>query len=489
MQKLKKNKLKKRFFVNLILLVTLNILIKPFWVLGIDRTVQNVVGAEDYGLYFSLFNFSILLNIILDFGLTNYNNRNIAQHKQLLSKYLSNIIVLKFVLALLYAVLAISIGFLIGYSWEQFRILLLLVFNQFLLSFILYLRSNISGLHLFKTDSLISVLDRFFMILICSVLLWTNFVDSDFKIEWFVYAQTFSYLITALIAFFVVLSKAKYIKLKFDKKLLIVILKQTFPFALLVFFMSFYNRFDGVIIERLLDNGKEQVGIYAQAYRLLDASTQFALLFAALLLPIFAKMLKKKEPINELVQFSYLLLLTPGIILVIVSIFYRVEIMDLLYKEHVENSSLIFAILISTFIPIATTYIFGTLLTANGNLKKLNIMAGIGVVINLSINFILIPKFEATGAAIASIVTQIFTAIAQIIIAKQIFKFKIKLKPIIAILSFVISLIIIISIIHSKLDNFLLSISISIIIGIILGFVFKLINLKTIYKILRYDKV
>ena len=479
--------MKKRFFVNLILLLTLNILIKPFWVLGIDRTVQNVVGAADYGLYFSLFNFSILLNIILDFGLTNYNNRNIAQHKQLLSKYLSNIIVLKFVLALFYAVLAITIGFLIGYSWEQFRILLLLVFNQFLLSFILYLRSNISGLHLFKTDSLISVLDRFFMILICSVLLWSNFVDSDFKIEWFVYAQTFSYLFTALIAFFVVLSKAKYIKLKFDKKLLIVILKQTFPFALLVFFMSFYNRFDSVIIERLLENGKEQVGVYAQAFRLLDASTQFALLFAALLLPIFAKMLKKKEPINELVRFSYLLLLTPGIILVVVSVFYRVEIMDLLYKEHVENSSLIFAILISTFLPIATTYIFGTLLTANGNLKKLNIMAGIGVVINLSLNLILIPRLEAKGAAIASIITQVFTAIAQLFIAKQIFKFQLKLKPILTILSFIISLVIIVYVIHLKLDNFFLGISSSIIIGIILGFVFKLINLKTIYKILRYD--
>ena len=326
------------------------------------------------------------------------------------------------------------------------------------------------------------------MIAICSVLLWTNVTNGEFKIQWFVYAQTISYAITFVIAFLVVLPKVKYIKLKFDRKLLMVILRQTFPFALLVFLMSFYNRFDGVIIERLLSDGKEQAGIYAQAFRLLDASSQFALLFAALLLPIFARMLKKKESINELVQFSYLLLITPGLILVITSIFFRVEIMDLLYHEHVENSSLIFAILIAAFLPISTTYIFGTLLTANGSLKQLNIMAGIGVVINLTLNLILIPIMSAKGAAIASLTTQVFTAIAQLFIAKYFFKLKIKFKLILAITSFIISFVTIVYFLHAKMDNWMLALIISIIIGIILGFVFRLINLKTIYHILKYDK-
>ena len=480
--------MKKRFFTNLILLVSLNLLVKPFWVLGVDRTVQNIVGAADYGFYFSLFNFSLVLNIILDFGLTNYNNRNIAQHKQLLSKYFSNIVVLKFLLAVAYAVVALTVGLLFGYSWEQFYMLFFLIFNQFLLSFILYLRSNISGLHLFKTDSLISILDRFLMIAICSLLLWTNITQGEFKIQWFVYAQTVSYAVTAVIAFLVVIPKVKYIKLKFDRKLLMVILKQTFPFALLVFLMSFYNRFDGVIIERILDNGKVEAGIYAQAFRLLDASSQFALLFAALLLPIFSKMLKNKESVNELTQFSYLLLITPGLILVITSVFFRNEIMTLLYHEHVEHSSLIFAILISAFLPISTTYIFGTLLTANGSLKQLNIMAGIGVAINLSLNLILIPILNAKGAAISSLITQVFTAIAQLFIARYFFKLKFKLKLILAIFVFVIVYVPTVYLLHRYLDNWVIAILVSIIIGVILGFALKLINLKTIYHILKYDK-
>lgn len=477
--------MKKKFFANLIFLISLNLLVKPFWVLGVDRSVQNVVGTEDYGLYFALFNFSLILNIILDFGLTNYNNRNIAQHKQLLTKYFSNIVVLKLILSLFYAVVAISIGLLFGYSWEEFKILFFLIFNQFLLSFILYLRSNISGLHLFKTDSLISVLDRVIMIGIVSLLLWTNITDSKFKIEWFVYSQTFAYSITALVAFFVVLPKIKYLKLRFDKALLFLILKETFPFALLVFLMGFYNRFDGVLIERLLTNGSHQAGVYAQSFRLLDASSQFALLFSVLLLPIFAKMIKNKESVNELVNFSYLLILVPGIILVVVSIFFRVEIMNLLYDDLSSDSYIIFAILISAFLPISATYIFGTLLTANGSLKQLNIMAIIGVAINLSLNFMLIPILGAKGAAITSIATQSFTAITQIFIAKHFFNLKILKMQLLSIITFVIVFVSFVYLIHANIENWLISMPLSVLVGILLGFVFRLLNLKTFYQILK----
>ena len=68
--------MQKKFVTNLGFLLLLNLLIKPFWLLGIDRAVQNTVGAESYGLYAALFNVSFLFNILLDVGITNYNNRN-----------------------------------------------------------------------------------------------------------------------------------------------------------------------------------------------------------------------------------------------------------------------------------------------------------------------------------------------------------------------------------------------------------------------------
>ena len=99
----------KEFFLNIIFLITVNLLIKPFFIFGIDRTVQNTVGTENYGIYFVLLNFTYLFQIINDFGIQNYNNRQIAQHNQLLDKYFPNILVLKLLLGLLFLGLVLSI--------------------------------------------------------------------------------------------------------------------------------------------------------------------------------------------------------------------------------------------------------------------------------------------------------------------------------------------------------------------------------------------
>lgn len=423
--------------------------------------------------------------MLLDLGITNYNNRNISQNQQLLSKSLSNIIGLKLFLAILYAVFTVFAGKIIGYDARQFYLLLFLILNQFIASFILYLRSNLSGLHYFKTDSLISVLDRALMIVICSILLWGGITNTQFKIEWFVYAQTIAYLLTLIITLVIVYGKAELISLNFDKNYFIATLKKSYPFALLALFMIFYYRIDSVMLERMLPDGKEQAGIYAQGFRILDAAAMFAFLFAVLLLPIFSRMLKKKESVNSLTFFSFLLLIVPVLGVTFASYFYRIEIMDLLYHKHISESSTVFGILMLCFIGISTSYIFGTLLTASGNLKELNILAASGVGINIVLNLILIPKYYALGSAIASLVTQSVTAVVQIIIAKRIFKFKISFKRIAALVLFTV-LVFLVAKLSLKLDlNWIYKFAGILALSLILAFIFKLINLKVLYDLVK----
>jgi len=478
--------LKRLFVTNLGLVLFLNLLVKPFWIFGIDRSVQNTVGTSEYGFYFALFNFSLILNILLDLGITNYNNKNIAQNNQLLGKYLSNVIVLKFLLAVLYAVICFAIALIIKYDFRQIKILLFLISNQFLLSLILYLRSNLSGLHLFKTDSFVSILDRLLMIIICSFLLWGNITSTHFKIEWFVYSQTVAYAITAFITFIIVLRKAGFLKLHFDLSFFIVFLKQSYPFALLILLMAFYNRIDSVMLERLLPDGDAEAGVYAQSYRILDAASMIAFLFAGLLLPIFSKMLKHKEPVLQLVQLSYKLIIIPVIIFVVGAIFYSESLMKLLYHgNNLVYSAKIFSCIIPGLIAISTTYIYGTLLTANGSLKQLNIMAAFGMLTNIVLNFLLIPHFKAFGSAMSSVTTQAFMAIAQIIIANKIFDFKINYKFLIFVSVFVVVLIGITFLITSTFTNWFFGFVLIGVTGILIAFIFKLIDLKALILIIK----
>jgi O-antigen/teichoic acid export membrane protein len=321
------------------------------------------------------------------------------------------------------------------------KMLLMLMFNQVLISFILYLRSNLAGLHLFKTDSIISVLDRTIMIAICGFLLYGHMNDHSFRINWFIYAQTIAYLITCIVVFVIVIDKAKIRKLAWRWPFFLMILKKSYPYAILVLLMTFYNRIDFVMLERMLVDGAEQAGIYASAYRLLDATNMIAFLFAGLLLPIFSRMIKLKQSVEPMVQLAFSLLVVPAIVIATCSYFFRMEIMTMLYAgtDHIEESARVFGVLMCCFVPIASTYIFGTLLTANGSLKQLNIMASTGMIINILLNLFLIPRMQVFGSAISSISTQFLTALAQVLMVQYLFRFKINYRLLGSLLLFVIS--------------------------------------------------
>lgn len=443
-----------------------------------------MVGDESYGLYFALFNFSMILNILLDIGITNYNNCNIAKHNFLLSKHLANIVGLKLILAVVYTVFSLTIAFIIGYSKIQFHILFFLILNQFMISLTLYLRSNISALHLFRTDSLLSVLDRFLMIIICSIFLFTNILKGKFDIRWFVYSQTIAYLLTVIITFIIVLHKSGRIKLQFHKKFILVFLRKSYPYALLILLMSLYNRIDSVMLERMLPEpiGKEQAGIYAQAFRLLDAVAMFGALVGGLLLPIFARMIKQKDPVGQMVKLSFSLLIVPAIIISVACALYNSEIMTLLYKSNTRQSSELLGVLMIGFIGIASSYIFGTLLTANGSMKALNIMALCGVILNLTLNLILIPEYQAYGSAFASVTTQLFTGISQFFIAMHILKLKPGLKYIVKITIFIL-LVVLTGILSKNSGYWINGLAIFVIVSLLAAFILKLINIKNLVEI------
>jgi len=397
--------MQRKFLTNLALLILVNLLIKPFWIFGIDRTVQNVVGSHDFGFYFTLLNFSFLFNILLDLGITSFNNRNIAQHSVLLKKHFSGILTLKLFLSIGYFVATFGIAYLIGYRGNQLKLLALVGFNQFLISLIMYMRSNINGMLMFKTESLMSVLDRILMIVIMSVLLWGNVSSQPFKIDWFVYAQTVAYGFAALVGFSIVVFKSGFQRLSWNPIFFLMILKKSAPFALLVLLMTLYHRIDSVLLERMLPRGEgeTQVGIYAHGFRIMDAANQLAYLFAVLLFPIFSKMIKEKQALNDMIKMPLTILLTATFILAIGSWMYSYELMELLYLDHIQESASVLSILIFGTIAVASSYVFGTLLTANGDMKILIGIAAFSMLISFTLNSLLIPHYNAFGSAIANV--------------------------------------------------------------------------------------
>lgn len=478
----------KSFIKNLFFLLFLNLLIKPFWILVIEPFVQFKVGNQYYGEYFTLFNFSFLFAIFLDFGLVNFNNRNIAQNSHLLSKHFSNLITLKLSMAGLYILVTMIAGWFIGFNIRYLKLLFILTINQFFISMVLYLRSNLLGLHLFKIDSVISIIDRLIMIAIISILFF-ELLPFEINILSFVYAQVIAYSLTAVFAFFAVLKQTEHFHFSWNWKFNFLILKKSTPYAILILLMVFYNRLDAVMIERILPypEGAIQSGIYAKAFRFLDAANMIAYLFSVQLLPIFARLIEQKQSVEEITKLAYSLLIVPAIMTSISCLFYSKELVALINKGTTDAAD-VFGILMFCFTAISTTYIFGTLLTANGNLKQLNTMAISGIALNVLLNLILIPKFKAYGSAWASVITQFFTAFIQVWMAKKIFNFKINGNFLRSLLIFIVGIVLINYLSTHLSHQWIFNFCIMVLFSILWAFVSKILSLKSALKLLKLNK-
>lgn len=420
------------FLANILFLVFVNLLVKPFYLFAIDRQVQNALPAGEYGIFATLFGFSFLFQIVNDFGIQGYNNRRIAQYSHLLSTYFPDFLMLKVVLGVAYALVVLTAGWATGYLWRYPWLLGGILLNHFLTSLLLFLRSNVSGLAMYRIDSLLSVVDRFLLIVLLGSCLWVAALRPYLQLEWFIGAQTIALSVSCLLALGVIRPHLERVRLRFRPRLLLVILRQSYPYALVVFLMTLYTRLDSVMIEQLHPGGVVEVDQYASAYRLLDASNMLGFLFASLLLPMFARMLKAGEHPGELAGFSARLLLSGAICLTGALLFVRTPLMAFLYVDGNAYSATILGWLMGSFIGVCGTYIYGTLLTANGRLMPMNRIFTASVLLNILLNWWLIPLHGAVGAAIATFVTQFGVFLAQLGLAYRLLNLRTEWQSVLA---------------------------------------------------------
>lgn len=453
-----------------------NLLIKPFWILGIDRAVQNRLGFEVYGQYYILFNFVLLLSVLLDFGIGNYTTSNLAKNPNLLQKQFSALLTLKILFSLVYMVVTLILAAILSYDMSLWFLILLLSFNQVLSFFHIYFRSNVSGLQMFKVDAFFSVFDRMLMIGFCSVLLFTNIFELN--ITNFIYAQTLAYGISAAVSFAFIGNKVNKITLVFNKAILWELYKKTAPYALLALLMTLYTRMDNILIDKLLYDGKYHDGIYALGYRLLEAANMMAALVAMLLLPIFSKMIAEKISLEPLVNTALGLLIIPSFVFGIACFSFQSEIITLLSPNANSYATEVFGWIILCFIPLCFMYIFGTLLTANSSLKTLNVLAAIALLTNFLLNLWLIPQYQALGAAYAAIITQTFIGLSNCYFAYKILKIKFNKTLFIKILASFLALCAVAIICKYYTIALLASLGMLCMSGVFLIFVFKLLDIK-----------
>jgi O-antigen/teichoic acid export membrane protein len=477
----------KNFSQKVAFLIVVNLLIKPLWIFGVERLVQIKTGFDAYGLYFTLFNFTYLFSLLSDMGINNYNIKLLTKENTQSIKS-GNLLGIKLLLSVIYLASVLLISFVLGYTKTSFVLLLTLIFYQFGFSFLGFLRSHLTGLQLYKTDVLFSVLDKILLlILFIPILNLSYFNTINLSIQYFAGAQLVAIFISIMIGVFLVGDKINFQLKGFKLSLLKETILQILPFSLFMFLVLAYNKVDSIMLERMLSNGASESGTYAAAYRLLDAFTMIPVLFASFFYPLLSKQLAKKKSIANWMNTSSELLISIAIIIAVSLSFFAKEWMRLLYPtNHSIYLTRIFSVLILSIIPISIYYIFSSALTARGSLKVLNVIAFGSLVLNVLLNIFMIPIYQAYGAALATLISLGLAAVAYVYFYYQQFEPKSNIKLLIKLIT--LSVLMCLSTkLFDYFDTFwMIKFSGFIMLGFLVSFILNLIHPKKIISLLKF---
>ena len=423
--------MKRKFLSDLLFIQILNLLIKGVWILLIDRAVQNFLPAQDYVDYFVALNYSIFFIILLDFGLNNFNNREVAENKSFHSKNFLSILFLKSILSVGTILLAMGLAVIIGFTKRELGLIAAMLLFQVIASFNLYLRSNISAIQKFKLDGVISVFDRFVVVIVLAVPFYI-FPEllNEITLETFIGAQIAAVVITFLMALGINIRSLEQPDLKINFKPVLALMKGAIPFAVLAALMGIYTRIDAVMLDKL--SVLEEVDHYAMSYRLLDAGNMFTLLLSGMLLPMFTRLIKEKDSLNWLTSAASRLILLPGFVAVALLMAWSNEFMEILYPLKASNGTgEVFKFLIPSFLGFGLIYIYGTLLTAAKDLRFLNYLAVSCTILNIAGNYFAISYYGAKGAAITTVITQFAFGFGCFMRSKALFRLKFGISEVI----------------------------------------------------------
>lgn len=369
----------------------------------VNVIIARHLGVSDFGVFMFALSFVSFFSIIVDFGFSSFVIKNISQERNLVDRYFFNIVFLKLLISILFFLIFL-LPFIYFIDSSLFLLLSLSFVYSVFLSFITFLRAILRSLHEFRFDFWVQFLSSLFLI-VCILFLIAN---TD-KVAVFLFGYIIFSVFSFLIYFLFFIKKNLLKKLNFDFSLQKKIFKSSSFFFLSTMSVFLYYYMDVFLL--YLMKGEFEVGIYSAAYRILALLIAPVAIYLNAIFPIFAMNDNSSgisKEIRMIIKSNFLYILFSSVFIFFVLYFLSDIMIIIFYGNEFLASIQILKLLLFSWLILVNYSIFVISLQSFG-LEKFQLLAAfIGVIVNLSLNLLLIPKYSILGAAYSTIVTELF---------------------------------------------------------------------------------
>lgn len=361
-------------------------------------------GPADYGQWAFAFSFVTFFSVFVEFGFDTLIVREISRDKSKTSLYIDNIIVMKLILGLItLGFIATAIHFLSHDTVVINMVYLLgiyIVVNSFSSFFLSIFRAN----EMMQYETVCYGING--VVLVALVIFFILRGGSIITISYAYLGYAFVAVLVSLLIIWRYFSK---FFLKINLSVCRKIFSEVWTYALAGVIMSFYI-VDSVILGVFKSN--EQVGWYSAAYRVPLFIQVIGTILWRSFFPKFSQKYKEgRDQLNLLIaKFSQIMhfLAWPfafgGVLL-------AGKILYLLFGQAYLPGTFAFQMLILSMSVSFIVSIYQEPIKASDRPKLYLIGVGGGAALNVVLDFVLIPSFGLSGAAIATLIAQILVLI------------------------------------------------------------------------------
>ena len=368
------------------------------------------LGVEKYGLFGFATSLTGILAITVDLGISTHIVRHIATDYDSAPHYLGNAIPLKSIFAIGTIILTLIVLILMKSDELTIIVTLLFTIEMIIRSFIGLFNGTFQAFEEGKYQGIANTTLHLILLIFILISIFANFGIIGIAISYILAnAIVLGYMYYAL--------KKNVTKPKFDLDIEFCkkITRYSLPFAVTSLLYIIYYSIDVVMLQNMV--GSYATGIYNATYKLISVLTLFYSVYTAVIFPVMSRFFKDDESML-LISFEksikYLMMVI--IPIAIATMFYSLDIIQLIYGNKYDLASSVLSILIWTVCLLFVSGACNTLLNASHKEVAVTKIYTIAAIFNVILNLFMIPYLSYDGAAITTVLSDILIVIIQIYI-------------------------------------------------------------------------
>ncbi len=400
------------------------------------KIITNYLSEGEYGAYSVVYDYLAMFGIAADFGLFTIGVREMAANESKMERIIGNILGIRFVLAL--TVLSTAVG-ISTFVYPNDPEIVLGTFIAAMATFLALMQGTIASVLQVKLKmqyvSLFQILGKLAQVGYIALIAFVWFVDRTHDGFFHLLAAGIVANGIMLIGCYFFARREVKIRMHFDFEFWKEMIRKALPYGFALALATIYLRVDSFMLSKM--KGKEEVGYYAVAVRVLEAFRILPLYFMNSTLPSLTRSIKNKDGkhqkiIQYAIEFMAALslpilvggfLLAYNIVALVSSPEYLSRISEGFYGSDVALRILLFEVVFSFLNAI---FVF-TLIAMHKQEKTIWINGG-AATLNVVLNLLMIPTFGFMGAGVTTVASEAFVLIVAFVMVRHYLKFKIDLK-------------------------------------------------------------